>query len=120
MVYNGVMGNKIKIAELYASGLSQSEIARRLKLTRQRVHQIVRNYHTSDFKEIVFEKDGGLCVICRGGENLHVHHLDGNTKNNTLKNLATLCRGCHEDVHHQGLDIAGKVNLCKHCGVSFL
>lgn len=34
--------------------------------------------------------------------NLVVHHLDGNKKNQDLKNLVTLCTSCHRRLHPRG------------------
>lgn len=33
------------------------------------------------------------------GQNLHVHHIDGDSDNNDLDNLAVLCKICHQKVH---------------------
>lgn len=39
------------------------------------------------------------CATCRSTLNLEVHHRDGDHTNNDPKNLATLCRVCHSDIH---------------------
>lgn len=39
------------------------------------------------------------CEICAGTQNLVVHHVDWNRKNNRLDNLMMLCRSCHAQVH---------------------
>lgn len=40
------------------------------------------------------------CKICGQTENLHVHHLDGNRKNNKIDNLVWLCSSCHLNKAH--------------------
>ena len=48
------------------------------------------------------ERDGFQCRICgddgRGKRELHVHHIDSNSTNNTLDNLMCLCQKCHNAV----------------------
>ena len=39
------------------------------------------------------------CAICGTTENLQVHHLDRNIKNNSEENLQTLCASCHMKLH---------------------
>jgi hypothetical protein len=39
------------------------------------------------------------CHICGTGDDLIVHHIDGNRENNRLENLIPLCRQCHSRVH---------------------
>jgi len=47
----------------------------------------------------IIERDGSRCVLCRNGKTrLHVHHIDGNTRNNNETNLITLCCRCHGKV----------------------
>lgn len=41
------------------------------------------------------------CAICGTTQNLQVHHLDRNIKNNTEENLQTLCQSCHMKLHWQ-------------------
>jgi hypothetical protein len=63
------------------------------------------NYHT---KRRIFERDKYTCQncgICKGlfirKGDLVVHHIDSNKQNSQLKNLVTLCRGCHGRKHKE-------------------
>lgn len=38
------------------------------------------------------------CEIC-GNKTKEIHHIDGNTYNNLLKNLKALCKSCHTKAH---------------------
>ncbi len=40
-----------------------------------------------------------ICQICKEKENLVVHHIDQDKKNNSLNNFVTLCRYCHWGLH---------------------
>lgn len=50
-------------------------------------------------RPMVRELDNGECVICKSTDNLQMHHVDMDATNNSLKNLATLCKNCHETLH---------------------
>lgn len=52
-----------------------------------------RQFHKN--KKIARERDGSACLLCWSTELLDGHHIDWNTRNNEIWNLATLCRGCH-------------------------
>jgi len=39
------------------------------------------------------------CLICGTTERIHIHHKDGNRKNNEKENLMPLCVSCHTYVH---------------------
>lgn len=43
-----------------------------------------------------------ICGLCRtkDGRVLATHHIDGNNKNHSLKNLMWLCHNCHFLIHH--------------------
>ena len=55
------------------------------------------------------KRDHYKCVQCGSEEYVVVHHLDESRKkrpekmNNNLKNLMTLCKPCHADIHKQTL-----------------
>lgn len=53
------------------------------------------------------------CEACGLVVALHVHHCDGNPRNNDPTNLQTLCTHCHNFWHHmlsrRGLPIAGRM-----------
>ena len=67
----------------------------------------------------------GLCQRC-GQQATERHHIDGNTGNNSLENIAILCRRCHmqwdgrlatwhkNSPSHRGLQPA---KLCSNCGL---
>ena len=63
-----------------------------------------------------FKKD--QCEACGIMESLHAHHIDGDPKNNTAKNIQTLCAWCHRFIHdlmkRLGLDIPGKLPRLYH------
>lgn len=46
--------------------------------------------------QILFDADL-LCCVCRE-RGQHIHHLDGDPKNNAIDNLVLLCVPCHDDV----------------------
>ncbi len=52
-------------------------------------------------RETIIERDGGRCVKCGCGDDLHIHHIihreNGGTNN--PDNLITLCAACHAEEH---------------------
>jgi len=40
-------------------------------------------------------RDGNECIVCKSNNNLCIHHIDYNKKNNNENNLITLCSRCH-------------------------
>lgn len=48
-------------------------------------------------KNKIKNRDLNICQTpnCMGIENLHIHHIDYDKKNNIPENLITLCRKCH-------------------------
>jgi len=53
----------------------------------------------SNYRSVAFEYHGRECAECGGTENIEVHHIDGNRRNNDPQNLLPLCQPCHRDVH---------------------
>lgn len=56
-----------------------------------------KTYHYSN--KIGLLKLPNICLKCRTKEDLVVHHIDGNVKNNNLENLEIMCRSCHFKYH---------------------
>jgi RNA-directed DNA polymerase len=59
---------------------------------------------TSAFRAKVLNQQEGQCPTCRqvlqSGENLALHHRDGNHQNNRRANLVLLHPNCHRQVHY--------------------
>ncbi len=56
-------------------------------------------------RRLILERDEHVCRICGVDpceEQLHVHHVDWDRRNNTLRNLVTLCISCHKAIHLHG------------------
>jgi len=53
------------------------------------------------YREMCLNAKGEECVICGTGENIQVHHIDGDRSNNDLENLAPLCPSCHGKIHSE-------------------
>lgn len=63
-------------------------------------------------RPIVLERDRNSCVVCDAAHeliedsrgvmrnNLHIHHVDENPRNNRAENLVALCKSCHI-THHK-------------------
>lgn len=55
-------------------------------------------YSKSNFHDLIRNRDRE-CKKCGSKNNLEVHHIDYNKRNNDLKNLLLLCRKCHRKLH---------------------
>lgn len=53
------------------------------------------NYWAKEYKKIIKE-----CELCKGVENLNVHHKDKNRKNNSRYKSIVLCIVCHQFWHY--------------------
>lgn len=50
------------------------------------------------------QRDGYRCAICGTGKNLQVHHITyDDLGSESIENLLTLCKRCHEQVHESDL-----------------
>ena len=60
-------------------------------------------HNTKDFRimrSVCIWLNNFKCELCRRKfNNLHVHHIDKNNKNNSLSNLMPLCDSCHKLTH---------------------
>lgn len=45
------------------------------------------------------------CEKCKGTKVIQLHHIDGDKRNNSSKNLINLCNKCHNYEHHNNLHI---------------
>lgn len=45
------------------------------------------------------------CFSCGDVETIHVHHRDGDRKNDDLDNLIPLCASCHRKLHFRGIGL---------------
>lgn len=88
---------KEAIYELRKQGISFKEIAIKMGISRQRIHQIYKDYRITPTREreIAIDIARNRCVVCGSKENIEIHHLDGDTNNNEQCNLMVLCRNCH-------------------------
>jgi hypothetical protein len=41
-----------------------------------------------------------ICSYCGSPEDICIHHIDGDWKNNAIKNLIPACRSCHSKLHN--------------------
>lgn len=67
------------------------------------------NVPITNYRERALDEHGEECHVCGRGENIVVHHRDGNRANNELENLVPLCRTCHAKVHSRDRDVADLV-----------
>lgn len=49
--------------------------------------------------DVLFLADRTCCVCRDSSRKVEIHHIDSNTANNKIKNLAALCKDCHSDAH---------------------
>ncbi len=103
----------------FEKGKGYAEIGRIYGISRQRVYQIVK-LSKNDPQELarifleVFARDDWKCQwtewchdfspykkIRTLKSDLVIHHIDSNPSNNSLENLITLCKKCHNHFHGQ-------------------
>ena len=65
-----------------------------------------------NIKHSAWARDKQICQECgynfkdsvnTGSKKMATHHIDGDPKNNNLKNLVVLCSGCHMKMHRRSL-----------------
>lgn len=99
------------VKESYLITQSYTKTAKLFGVSRQRIHQIVRNYKTVYFKteksrrilyfKIYFNSRQLLCFRCKKDVFANFHHKDKNPLNNELENLMPLCKQCHGTIHRK-------------------
>ena len=94
-----------QLIELREKGFSYRKIGGLVSLSGQRVHQLLTGYgyKRSDnlyqfLRNMVLQRDSSKCIRCGSKENIEVHHLDGDSNNSQLNNMATLCITCHHNL----------------------
>ncbi len=76
----------------------QVEIARIMGVSRQRIHQILKNYKTIKYTKKIKKILENRCKICQNSSQM-LHHIDNNPHNNDLKNIIPVCSQCHGKLH---------------------
>lgn len=125
---------KEKILSLRANGLSYGSIANLYNLSRARIHQIISGYKPDKNSKIrklhenIKARDGFKCQWgerCNGlNQNLIVHHIDFNDRNNEPNNLITLCNLCHCYFHARfhiddNKERSNSIKACPECKKEF-
>ena len=106
---------KDQVYELMSTNLSQSDIARELGISRQRVNQILNPLkHSARYKarKLVRPKK---CSRCKKIKALHAHHPDYNKP----LDVVWLCSYCH-GLEHSQHDLSTKElnSKCARCGLN--
>lgn len=87
---------------IYGDGskMSYEDVGRKFGVSRQRIHQILKGYTTKRNKKMKKELGRESCDNCQAdNEDIFLHHIDRNSKNNDHDNLSILCRKCHIKEH---------------------
>ena len=97
--------------------LINSKLSKLFSISRARLHQICSGYCSTNeefckAKQFLINNcNKKKCLICNSEKNLIAHHIDGNDRNNDIKNIEILCSSCHLKIHHPGSEIV----KCKNC-----
>lgn len=106
----GFIERKERMRSLRATGMSYQNIGNVFGISRQRVHAILSGYQRLQscartngwyayIKNGIFMRDSHQCQKCGTNKKLIIHHIDGDARNNGLRNLVTLCPPCHAKLH---------------------
>lgn len=60
-----------------------------------------QNPYNRKLRDRIKKRDGNACRTCGATENLTIHHIDHDHRNNTPDNLITLCKECHDNLHRK-------------------
>lgn len=112
------MATKEEVLKLRNKKWSWLAIGVYFGISRSRAHQIGSGYKvptTETWIKLIKVLDYA-CQICGRNKNLVIHHIDGNDRNNNIKNLTIFCRSCHMSYH---LTKPYKFKVCKNCKKEF-
>ena len=112
------------IIKLRKKRWTYQEIGEELHISKQRVHQLYKNYTTiREGKENIKKALGGCCEICGNTEFLEIHHKKG--RSNNINNLQLFCRKHHREeeqrLYREGIKDKdnflkrGSYKLCEIC-----
>lgn len=80
--------------------------------------------HANTYRREAFAIYGEKCSKCKSTENIQVHHIDHNRRNNPQdgSNWEVLCLDCHWEYHGKikGFLSNPRVIVCPHCSNSFI
>jgi 5-methylcytosine-specific restriction endonuclease McrA len=56
------------------------------------------------YRKLAFERYNleKICSVCGSIENIIVHHIDENRRNNAIENFQIMCNPCHTSHHRKG------------------
>jgi len=108
---NGIKHSKFMLGKKYAKGSIRTESMRYKysEIQKTKTGGLSPNWDNGSsfepyapefnkkLKQFIKDRDFNICQTpnCMKIENLHIHHIDYNKKNNIIKNLITLCNNCH-------------------------
>lgn len=99
------------------------------ELTSEEIFKKNSNYSQSKLKKYILQKNllPYLCFECgikewRGKSiSLHLHHINGNNRDNRLENLCFICPNCHSQTHNYcGRALKKPPKRCLKCGKKIL
>jgi predicted DNA-binding protein YlxM (UPF0122 family) len=94
------MLDKQTITLMYQHNQTYASIARTLGVSRQRIHQIIKNYHNLGKKDREKKyKNFDICLVCKIKKAIYFHHIDFDNTNDSEKNLLPICKICHSKLH---------------------
>lgn len=122
MCYYDFMDKDI-IRSAYEKVGNYTAVAREFGLSKQRVHQIVTGYRSASVKVLGAKKYRQLmsitkCQLCNKKRAKETHHIDKDSRNNSIENLIRVCGSCHTLTHRiERRQLAPK--SCNSCGRLF-
>ncbi len=98
------MVDKTQAEELFKQGFTYEEIGETFKVSRQRIHQILKNYKHSGRKGRLKKynyrnRNWGECRDCKVNVAEILHHIDFINSHDGVYNLVALCKACHIKRH---------------------